>query len=84
VRDARIYDLRHTCASSLAAGWCGRRWSLHEIKEALGHSSIVITMRYAHLGERAMRAAADEMDAAQRAGAVKVPAFFAVSDGAAE
>jgi integrase len=83
VRDARIYDLRHTCASSLAAGWWGRRWSLLEIMEALGHSSIAITMRYAHLGETALRAAADEMDAAQRAGTVKVPAFLAVSGGAA-
>lgn len=84
VHDARIYDLRHTCASSLAAGWWGRRWSLLEIKEALGHSSIAITMRYAHLGETALRAAADEMDAAQRAGAVKVPAFLAVIESAAE
>ena len=37
-KPARLYDLRHTCASSLAAGWWGRRWSLLEIKEALGHS----------------------------------------------
>jgi integrase len=73
VHDARIYDLRHTCASSLAAGWWGRRWSLLEIKEALGHSSIAITTRYAHLGETALRAAADEMDAAQRNGVVKLP-----------
>ncbi len=51
----------------------GRRWSLLEIKEALGHSSIAITTRYAHLGETALRTAADEMDAAQRGGLVTVP-----------
>lgn len=67
VKDARIYDLRHTCASSLAAGWWGRRWSLLEIKEALGHGSISITTRYAHLGETALRMAADETDVAQAA-----------------
>jgi integrase len=68
VHEARIYDLRHSCASSLAAGWWGRRWSLLEIMAALGHSSIAITTRYAHLGETALRTAADEMDAAQANG----------------
>lgn len=54
----RWHDLRHTCASSLVAGWWGRRWSLEEVKELLGHSSIIITQRYAHLAESALSAAA--------------------------
>ncbi len=60
----RQYDLRHTCASSLVAGWWGRRWSLEEIKEVLGHSDIKMTQRYAHLGDTALRAATRETNAA--------------------
>ena len=84
VRDARIYDLRHTCASSLAAGWWGRRWSLHEIMAALGHCTITITTRHAHLGATALRAAADEMDAAQLGGKGKTPAAGLTTNNAAE
>lgn len=41
------YDLRHTCATSLLAGWWGQPWRLEEVSQFLGHSSIVITERYA-------------------------------------
>lgn len=47
----RFHDLRHTCASSLVAGWWGRRWSLEEVRKQLGHSSITVTQRYAHLAD---------------------------------
>jgi len=46
-RDVRWYDLRHTCATSLLAGWWGRKWSLDEVSTMLGHSSTKITERYA-------------------------------------
>ena len=58
VRRFRWYDLRHTCASWLVSGWWGRRWSLQEVKEMLGHSSIMVTQRYAHLAESAVEEAA--------------------------
>ncbi len=48
-RHVHWHLLRHTCASSLVAGWWGRRWRLEEVKEMLGHSSITVTQRYAHL-----------------------------------
>lgn len=48
-RTVRWHDLRHTCASSLLAGWWGRRWTLEEVRDLLGHSSVTITERYAHL-----------------------------------
>lgn len=53
-RRFRWHDLRHTCASSLVSGWWGRRWSLQEVKEMLGHTTIAVTQRYAHLAESAI------------------------------
>jgi len=44
-RRVRWHDLRHTCASSLVAGWWGRQWSLEEVREMLGHSSVLVTER---------------------------------------
>jgi integrase len=63
-RNVRWHDLRHTCASSLVSGWWGRRWSLEEVKEVLGHTSITITQRYAHLAPGAIDEAASETRAA--------------------
>jgi integrase len=62
-RAVRWHDLRHTCASSLVAGWWGRRWSLEEVRGLLGHSSIVITQRYAHLADSALNSAVRETSA---------------------
>ncbi len=58
VKRIRFHDLRHTCASSLVIGCWGRAWRLEEIQPLMGHSSITITQRYAHLGEDALKAAA--------------------------
>jgi integrase len=58
----RWHDLRHTCAASLVSGWWGRRWSIEEIKELLGHQDITTTQRYAHLHEQALQTAANEAD----------------------
>jgi integrase len=46
-RRIRWQDLRHTCATSLLAGWWGRKWSLDEVCSHLGHSSVTVTERYA-------------------------------------
>jgi integrase len=59
-REVRRYDLRHTCASALVSGWWGRRWTLEEVKEVLGHTDIKTTQRYAHMGATAIRDAVRE------------------------
>lgn len=53
--DVRIHDLRHTFASFLVnAGH-----SLYEVQKLLGHSDPRTTMRYAHLGQASLVAAAE-------------------------
>jgi integrase len=48
-RRVRFHDLRHTCGSSLVAGWWGDPWPLVRVRDLLGHSSVTVTERYAHL-----------------------------------
>jgi len=49
VRHVRFHDLRHTCASHLVMGTWGPTLSLHEAAQWLGHTSVAVTQRYAHL-----------------------------------
>ncbi len=57
--DVRIHDLRHTFASFLVnAGH-----SLYETQKMLGHSDPRTTMRYAHLGQASLLAAAETVSA---------------------
>lgn len=58
-RRVRWHDLRHTCAASLISGWWGPAWRLEEVKELLGHHSVRMTERYAHLGASALKQAAN-------------------------
>jgi integrase len=51
VPDFRWHDLRHTFASRLAMAGAG----IASIQRALGHKSISMTMRYAHLTEDFMQ-----------------------------
>lgn len=45
IKEFRFHDLRHTCASYLAAQKC----SLIEIADVLGHKTIAMVKRYSHL-----------------------------------
>ncbi|MDO5483870.1 MAG: site-specific integrase [Desulfovibrionaceae bacterium] len=55
--DVRIHDLRHTFASFLV----NSGHSLYEVQKLLGHSDPRTTMRYAHLGQAALLAAAQSV-----------------------
>jgi integrase len=58
-RRVRWHDLRHTCATSLLAGWWGRKWTLDEVCRFLGHSGIQVTERYARKLAETQRFAVD-------------------------
>ncbi len=45
-RKIGFHDLRATCATSLATGVWGRRWTLYEIQTMLAHSDQRVTERY--------------------------------------
>lgn len=49
-RRVRLHDLRHTCASHLVMGtWTRRALSLDEVRRWLGHTTLGVTLMYAHL-----------------------------------
>lgn len=66
-RRVRWHDLRQSCATSLVAGWWGRRWTLDEVCRLLGHSSVTVTERYAHAATDLLASAAREHDGAGHA-----------------
>jgi integrase len=51
-RRVRWHDLRHTFCSNLVTGVLGETWPLLMVKAMAGHSSVVITERYAHIGQK--------------------------------
>ena len=55
-----FHTLRHTFASWLVENGT----DLYYIKELLGHSTIALTERYAHVGENALKAAVQRLEAA--------------------
>lgn len=72
-RHVRLYDLRHTCASHLVQGTWGKALTLYEVKEWMGHSSIIVTQRYAHLAPEGLHGKAREMRERPRRGSNAQP-----------
>ena len=59
IADARLHDVRHTCASVLVSA--GQ--SLPIIGALLGHSTSIRTSRYAHLFDDPLRVATEQASA---------------------
>jgi integrase len=60
IKDFRFHDLRHTAASYLAMSGA----SLAEIAEVLGHKTLAMVKRYAHLSEAHTRGVVERMNRA--------------------
>jgi integrase len=58
IEDFRFHDLRHTFASHLIM----RRRSQREVQELLGHKTVTMTNRYAHLGEEQTKEAVNALN----------------------
>lgn len=61
IEDFHIHDLRHTCAAWLVSAGV----PLAEVRDLLGHSTVVMTERYAHLAPENVRAAVTRLEGVQ-------------------
>ena len=57
IEDVRVHDLRHTVASQAVA----RGVALSTVAKILGHANPTMTLRYAHIGDRDIEAAAERI-----------------------
>ena len=57
IEDVRLHDLRHTVASQAVA----RGVALSTVAKMLGHANPTMTLRYAHVGDRDVEAAAERI-----------------------
>ena len=58
IEDFHIHDLRHTCAAWLVSAGV----PLPEVRDLLGHATVKMTERYAHLAPENIRAAVAKLD----------------------
>ncbi len=58
IRDFRLHDARHTCASQMVMNGV----DLATVKDLLGHKSLAMTLRYAHLAPEHKRKAVNILD----------------------
>lgn len=61
IEDYHVHDMRHTCAAWLVSAGV----PLTEVRDLLGHSSVKMTERYAHLAPENVRAAVALLEGAE-------------------
>lgn len=61
IDDFRFHDLRHTCAAWLVQAGV----PMAEVRDVLGHCTLAMTERYAHLAPENLRAAVAQLDTAK-------------------
>lgn len=61
IEDYHIHDLRHTCAAWLVSAGV----PLTEVRDLLGHSTVKMTERYAHLAPENVRAAVARLEGSE-------------------
>lgn len=86
-RRVRVHDFRHTAATMWLSGVLKRKFSLEEIKQMLGHSSVSMTERYAHVQPELVLRAGDELLAAiakAKATGLEMPPTMQASRGVEE
>ena len=64
IADFRIHDLRHTCAAWLVSAGV----PLTEVRDLLGHTTVIMTEKYAHLAPENVRAAVARLEDESRFG----------------
>ena len=60
-RAVPFHAFRHTCASALLQGYWGAPWAITDVQAMLGHSSLAVTQRYAHLSVEHLHARARDI-----------------------
>jgi integrase len=63
IEDFRIHDMRHTCAAWLVTSGA----PLAEIRDLLGHSTVMMTEKYAHLAPETLKSTVARLDAQEGA-----------------
>ncbi len=63
IEDFHIHDLRHTCAAWLVTAGV----PMPEIRDLLGHSTVAMTEKYAHLAPENVRAAVEVLSVGREA-----------------
>jgi len=66
LKDFRIHDMRHTFAAWLVSDGV----ALTEVRDLLGHSTVKVTERYAHLAPENLRKAVARLENMSRSGHV--------------
>lgn len=61
IEDFRLHDLRHTCAAWLVQAGV----PMAEVRDVLGHRTLAMTERYAHLAPENLRAAVALLDSSR-------------------